>query len=214
MDGPHARTATTTVLRLRAGDLAMRLPDKDELLRRVRPHRSAWDPAYRPAGARPADPGEESVWDFPRPPRVEDVAKPLRVEFAGRTVAETTRGRRILETAGAPVYHFPPEDVATHLLVPVDRYTLCEWKGVAVYFDLLVGERRSREAAYCYPDPFDDLPQDYGRIAGWYAFYAGRVDAAFVGDEKVAPQPGGYYSGWMTRSLVGPVKGEPGTGGW
>ncbi len=192
----------------------MQIPDKDRLLSLAKAHRSGWDPAFRPPQARAAGPGEESVWDFPRPPRVEPVSRRLKVLFAGTVVAETARGRRVLETAGAPVYHFPPEDVRTDLLVPTGRVTVCEWKGAATYFDLVVDGRRSREAAYTYPDPFDDLPENYGQIAGWIVFYANRVDAAYVGDEQVTPQPGGYYSGWVTANLVGPVKGEPGTEGW
>lgn len=192
----------------------MQLPDKERLLRLAKNHRGGWNPAFRPATARAPGPGEESVWDFPRPPRVEDVRQPLAVVFAGRTIARTTRGKRVLETAGAPVYHFPPEDVATETLVPLEKATVCEWKGAAVYFDVVVGDRRAREAAYCYPDPFDDLPENYRQIAGWYAFYANRVDAAYVGDERASPQPGGYYSGWVTSTLVGPIKGEPGTEGW
>jgi len=159
-------------------------------------------------------PGQESVWDFPRPPAVEPVAARLRVEFSGRTVAETIRGMRIVETAGAPVYCFPPEDVARGFLVANGKVTVCEWKGAATYFDLVAEGRRSRDAAYTYPDPLDDLGQGYATIAGWIVFYASRVDAAFVNDEKVSPQPGGYYAGWMTRNLVGPVKGDPGSEGW
>jgi uncharacterized protein (DUF427 family) len=190
------------------------LPDKDWLRERVGPHRSAWRHARRPARIETPGPGQESVWDFPRPPAVEPVAERLRVEFAGHTVADTTHGRRIIETAGAPVYCFPPEDVATDCLVPNGKVTVCEWKGAATYFDLAVDGRRSPDAAYTYPDPLDDLGQNYASIAGWIVFYASRVDAAYVGEENASPQPGGYYAGWMTQSLTGPVKGEPGSEGW
>lgn len=170
-------------------------------------------------------PGAESVWDFPRPPAVQEVAHRLRVVFAGETVAETTRGLRVVETAGAPVYFFPPADVASERLQQVGAEpSICEWKGVAAYFDLVVGARRSQNAAFCYPDPFDDLSQDdlgqddpardYRRIAGWAAFYANRVDAAFVGDEQATPQPGRFYAGWVTRGLCGPIKGTPGSERW
>jgi uncharacterized protein (DUF427 family) len=138
----------------------------------------------------------------------------LQVVFAGETIADTTRGQRVVETAGAPVYHFPPQDVATRYLVPNDHVTVCEWKGAATYFDLVVGERRSDDAAYTYPDPLDDLGMGYSAIAGWIVFYAARVDAVFVGDEQASPQPGGYYAGWVTSRLAGPIKGEPGSGGW
>jgi uncharacterized protein (DUF427 family) len=139
----------------------------------------------------------------------------LRVAFAGRIVAETNTGRRIVETASAPVYVFPPADVATDLLEPCpDTWSVCEWKGVATYFDLVVDGRRSEAAAFTYADPFDDLDRGYGEIAGWFAFYAGRVDAACVGDERVRPQPGGFYAGWVTSRLRGPIKGAPGSEGW
>jgi len=190
------------------------LPDKAELAARVAPHRAKWAQAPRPAGIVAPGPGQESVWDFPRPPAVEPVAARLRVEFAGRTVAQTTRGLRVVETAGAPVYHFPPQDVAEGVLVPTGDVTICEWKGAAAYFDLVVDGNTSRRAAYAYPDPLDDLGRGFSAIAGWIVFYAGRVDAAFVGDAAVTPQPGGYYAGWVTADLVGPIKGEPGSEGW
>ena len=190
-------------------------PRKDDLLQLAKRHRALMGARTPPVTPEPVGPGEESVWDFPRPPAVEEVAAPLRVEFAGRVVAETRRGRRVVETAGAPVYLFPPTDVATELLEPrPDAWSVCEWKGVATYFDLVVGARRSRNAAFTYADPFDDLGRGYGAIAGWYAFYAARIDAAFVGDEPVRPQPGGFYAGWVTPSLRGPIKGEPGSEGW
>jgi len=190
------------------------IPSKEWLLARVGPSRRAFDAAARPAHIEKPGPGQESVWDFPRPPAVEPVRERLRVEFSGKIVADTMRGKRVIETAGAPVYHFPPQDVATEHLVPNDRVTVCEWKGAATYFDLVVGDRRSENAAYTYPDPLDDLGQGYAAIAGWIVFYANRVDAVFVGDEEASPQPGGYYAGWVTSRLVGPIKGEPGSEGW
>jgi len=190
-------------------------PRKDELLAMARRHRGRMGRRAPPVTPEPVGPGEESVWDFPRPPAVETVAVPLRVAFAGRVVAETRAGRRISETASAPVYVFPPGDVATELLQErPELWSVCEWKGVATYFDLVVGDRRSEAAAFTYADPFDDLGRGYGEIAGWLAFYAGRVDAAFVGDERVRPQPGGFYAGWVTSRLRGPIKGAPGSEGW
>ncbi len=185
------------------------------LLAQIKAARGAW--GGRPTGVaiEPVGPGEESVWDFPRPPEVQDVEEPLEVSFAGRTAARTERGRRVVETAGAPVYFFPPEDVDAAALRPSEiRATLCEWKGAAVYFDLVVGDRVSRQAAFAYPEPLDDLGQGYSRIAGWIAFYAGRVDRAMIGDAVAAPQPGGYYAGWVAPNLRGPIKGAPGSEGW
>ncbi|MEM1138770.1 MAG: DUF427 domain-containing protein [Pseudomonadota bacterium] len=191
----------------------MQAPPKSELLRQAARYRGGF--RNRPRTIDPVGPGEESVWDFPRPPVVEPVPHRLRVLLAGVTVADTQAGLRVAETAGAPVYYFPPTDVEDAYLTPVsDGASVCEWKGLAVYHDLTVGERTSPKAAFTYPDPFDDLGQGYGRIAGWYAFYAGRVDEAWIGDVRAVPQPGGFYAGWVTPSLKGPIKGVPGSDGW
>lgn len=155
-------------------------------------------------------PGQESVWDYPRPPRVEPSRRRVRVEFAGNVVAESDRALRVLETAGPPVYYVPPEDVRTGLFEPSYRETFCEWKGTATYHHLRSGDRLSRNAAWSYLHP---LP-GYEQIAGYIAFYPGRVDAAYLGDEPVRPQPGRYYGGWVTDDIVGPFKGEAGTEGW
>ncbi|MEM8662988.1 MAG: DUF427 domain-containing protein [Pseudomonadota bacterium] len=189
------------------------LPDKAALLARAKAGRQGWSQSAKPTIA-PTGPGQESVWDFPRPPAVETVQKRLKVVFAGTVVAETTRALRVVETAGAPVYHFPQDDVAMDALRLTDRVTVCEWKGAAVYYDLVVGERTSAQAAYTYPDPFDDLPQNYAAIAGMTVFYAGRVDEAWIDEERVTPQPGGYYAGWVTQNLTGPIKGMAGSEGW
>ncbi|GGY51989.1 hypothetical protein GCM10007148_21220 [Parvularcula lutaonensis] len=129
-------------------------------------------------------------------------------------VAKTKRGLKVVETAGAPVYHFPPDDVRTEFLTPVPGSTFCEWKGEARYFNLTVGGRTAEKAVYCYPDPLDDLGRGFARIAGWYVFYAGAMDGAWVGDEKAATQPGNYYAGWVTSCIAGPIKGIPGSEGW
>lgn len=159
-------------------------------------------------------PGQESVWDFPRPPAVEPVAERARVIVACRTVADTFGAMRILETASAPVIAFPPGDVAMECLRPTGRLSVCEWKGAAVYFDVVAGDAVAREAAYAYPDPFDDLAEGYAAIAHYVSFYPGRVDEAWLGEDRVEPQPGGYYAGWVTPRLVGPIKGAPGTESW
>jgi uncharacterized protein (DUF427 family) len=163
----------------------------------------------RPARIEPG-PGQESVWDYPRPPRVEPTPRLVVVEFGGVIVARTRQALRVLETAGAPVFYLPAADVRTDLLQPIDRRTTCEWKGGAHYFDLVVGERRSAAAAWYYPDPLAVFEE----IRVHVAFYASRVDRATVDGEAVTPQPGGFYGGWVTRDVVGPFKGEPGTQGW
>ncbi|MBB4265638.1 DUF427 domain-containing protein [Roseospira visakhapatnamensis] len=155
-------------------------------------------------------PGQESVWDYPRPPRLEPVADRLRVLFAGETVAETTRGWRLLETSHPPVYYIPRADVRVDRLEPSDRRTVCEFKGTATYWTLMAGNRRSRDAAWSYPDP----PPALADLRDALAFYANRVDACFVGDDPVHPQAGDFYGGWITARVVGPFKGAPGTWGW
>jgi uncharacterized protein (DUF427 family) len=157
----------------------------------------------------PPGPGQESVWDYPRPPRVEPVAEPLRAIVDGEVLAETGRGLRVLETAGAPVYYFPPEDVRLDRLASSGRSTVCEWKGVATY-RTYAGERRIDDVAWSYEAP----NPGYEAIRGYLAFYAGKVDEAWVGDERATPQPGGFYGGWVTSRIVGPIKGEPGSSGW
>ncbi|WP_428482927.1 DUF427 domain-containing protein [Pyruvatibacter mobilis] len=190
------------------------LPDKDWLLAQVGPSRAAWDRSQRPARIEPAGPGDESVWDYPRPPELRPAPDRARVVHGGCEVAASDRALRMVETAGAPVYLFPPDDVRMDLLQANDHVTACEWKGAAVHFDLVMPDLRVRDAAFAYPDPLDDLGQGYGRIAGWIASYPSRVDACFVGDEQVRPQPGGYYAGWVTDAIKGPIKGDPGTEGW
>jgi uncharacterized protein (DUF427 family) len=155
-------------------------------------------------------PGQESVWDYPRPPGIEPVSARLRVEFAGITLAETTNGLRVLETSSPPVYYFPVVDVRTEFLTPMAHHTLCEWKGDASYWSVSVRGREQEAVAWSYEEP----EEGFQVLRGRFAFYAGRVDACFVGGEQVAPQPGDYYGGWVTDAIVGPFKGEPGTERW
>jgi len=155
-------------------------------------------------------PGQESVWDYPRPPRVEVVPERLRVEVDGVTIADTIRGRRVLETAGAPVYYFPPDDVRLDLLSESPHGSVCEWKGMAIYYTLRLGEHGIPNVAWSYPQP----NRGYEAIRGHLAFYAARVDEAWVGEERATSQPGNFYGGWITSKIVGPFKGGPGTFGW
>jgi len=157
-----------------------------------------------------AGPGQESVWDYPRPPRIEAVPERIRVVVDGVTIADSRRALRVLETAGPPVYYLSPEDVRTDLLRPSPHSTFCEWKGDAAYHTLELGGRTIHNVAWSYPHP---LP-GYEAIRDHLAFYAGLVDEAWVGDERATPQPGRYYGGWVTSKIVGPFKGEPGTQGW
>jgi uncharacterized protein (DUF427 family) len=157
----------------------------------------------------PPGPGQESVWDYPRPPRVEPVPERIRVIVGDAVLADTSRAYRVLETAGAPVYYVPPEDVDQTVLWPSGRHSTCEWKGQASYHSF-VGARRIDDIAWSYDDP----NPGYEAIRGYLAFYAAKVDEAWVGDERATPQPGGFYGGWVTSRIVGPIKGEPGSFGW
>jgi len=158
----------------------------------------------------PISPGQESVWDYPRPPRIERTSKRLRVVFNGEVIADTVRGYRVLETSHPPVYYVPSEDVAMHLLESVPNSSLCEFKGAAQYFDVKVGERRAERCAWCYPRP----TADFEPVRDYLAFYAEPMDECTVDGERVKPQAGRFYGGWITSDVVGPFKGEPGSLGW
>lgn len=153
---------------------------------------------------------QESVWDYPRPPRVEPTSKRVRVEFNGVTIAETTRAKRVLETSHPPVYYIPLDDIKREYLSQTHLRTFCEFKGAASYWTLKVGERVSQNAAWSYADP----APGFESIKDHLAFYPKRVDACYVNDEKVMPQEGDFYGGWITSEIVGPFKGAPGTRGW
>ena len=155
--------------------------------------------------------GQESVWDYPRPPALEPQAGEVRVQFGGELIARSNRAWRVLETSHPPTIYIPRDDVRMELLVPVPRaQSLCEWKGSASYFDLRVDGHRSARAAWTYARP----TQAFVAILGAIAFYPSRVDAAFIGAEQVTAQPGDFYGGWITTAVVGPFKGDPGTLGW
>ena len=158
----------------------------------------------------PAGPGQESVWTYPRPPRLEPVAQSLRVLLGGAVIAETTDGFRVLETSHPPTYYLPPDAIAAGTLTNPRRGGICEWKGQAMLFDVQGGDRHAPGAAWTYPDP----TPGFRAIAGYVAFYAGPMEACFVGPDRVTPQPGTFYGGWITPGIVGPFKGGPGTMGW
>ena len=151
----------------------------------------------------------ENVLDFPRPPVIEPVPQRLRVELGGHCVAETTAGLRALETYHAPTYYFPREDVLAKLTPAVGR-TFCEYKGVAAYFDVEIEGVQAEKAAWLYEKP----SSTFSRIAGYVAFYAGKMSACYVGSMRVMPQPGSFYGGWVTPNLQGEIKGGPGTNHW
>jgi uncharacterized protein (DUF427 family) len=152
----------------------------------------------------------ESVWDYPRPPRLESTGRRVRVVFGGVTIADSRRALRLLETSHPPTYYIPPDDVLESHLRPASGSSFCEWKGHASYFDVVSGNRVAPRAAWTYRSPSDG----YSALAHHIAFYAEPMDACYVDDERVTPQPGGFYGGWITSDVTGPFKGGPGTAGW
>lgn len=154
--------------------------------------------------------GQESVWDYPRPPKLEAVSKHLKIVFNGEIIAETNRAFRVLETSHPPVYYFPPEDVRMDFLTQTSGASFCEWKGSAGYYDLKVGEKTVKNAGWFYANP----TKSFAEIKNFIAFYPSKMDACYVNDELVQAQEGVFYGGWITSEIVGPFKGGAGTLGW
>ena len=151
----------------------------------------------------------ENVQDYPRPPALEPVPQHLRIVLGGETVAETARALRVLETHHAPTYYIPPDDVSA-ALISARGTSFCEWKGTATYYDVHSGEMTAPRAAWSYADP----TARFKSLAGYLSFYASLMDACFVGEERVIPQPGDFYGGWATSNLRGHIKGARGTEHW
>lgn len=156
------------------------------------------------------EPGQESVWDYPRPPRLEHTNKHIQVIFNGVAIADTHNAKRVLETSHPPVYYIPPSDIKMEYLVRTPQSSFCEWKGYAGYYTVAVGDKRVENAAWFYPNP----TPSFATIKDCVAFYPHLMDACYVDGEKVQPQPGNFYGGWITSDIVGPFKGDPGTWGW
>ena len=163
----------------------------------------------RPEPDKPG-PGQESVWDYPRPPRLEEFHGSITVTLGGQTVASTTRGWRVLETSHPPTYYLPPGSFVDGALRPAPGSSWCEWKGQASYFDVVAGKTVAPKAAWTYRNP----TVGFEPIAGAVAVMAAAVDRCTVNGEEVAPQPGGFYGGWVTSWVTGPFKGIPGSMGW
>lgn len=151
-------------------------------------------------------PGQESVWDYPRPPRLEPVPERITVELDGKVIADTTGAYRVLETSHPPTYYLPPKDVDTQQLKPSSGSSYCEWKGSASYYDA----PGKPKIAWYYAKP----TSSFKPISNYICFYPSKVDKATMGGETVKAQPGDFYGGWITSKLVGPFKGSPGTLGW
>lgn len=154
--------------------------------------------------------GQESVWDYPRPPRLEACDRHIEIVFAGQKIAETSASWRVLETSHPPIYYIPPEAIAQEFLTKTPRRSFCEWKGLANYYDLRVGDRVVNDVAWAYAMP--TMP--FWKIRNHLAFYAAPMDRCTVDGIEVIPQPGEFYGGWITPEIVGPFKGIPGSDFW
>ncbi|NNE17373.1 MAG: DUF427 domain-containing protein [Myxococcales bacterium] len=163
----------------------------------------------RPDWAIQPGPGQESVWDYPRPPRLEADTRLVRVVWRNAVIAESSQAIRVLETASPPTFYIPPQDVRTELLSRARGASLCEWKGSATYWSLDVDGRTIDQAAWSYEAPFID----FVGIRGYFGFYPSKLEC-YVGEHRATAQSGGFYGGWVTADVVGPFKGEPGTGAW
>ena len=163
----------------------------------------------RPAWAIVPGPDQESVWDYPRPPRLAPDTREVVVRLGAVEVARSRRAFRVLETASPPTFYLPFDDIAPGLLVPAPGRSSCEWKGHARYWSVVTPGQRLDGVGWSYPEP----TATFAAISGHVAFYPAHLEC-FVDGEHVRPQPGGFYGGWITSDVVGPFKGEPGTAGW
>jgi uncharacterized protein (DUF427 family) len=163
-------------------------------------------------------PGQECVWDYPRPPRLEPCSKRIQVQLNGLWLADTQNAMRVLETSHPPVYYIPDQDLQHQYLHQVAQTSYCEWKGQATYYSVVIeadvaSNRQActiKQAAWTYLSP----TPAFESIRGYVAFYPSKVSACYVEGEKVEAQPGDFYGGWITQDIVGPFKGSPGTWGW
>ncbi len=158
----------------------------------------------------PIGPGQESVWDYPRPPLVRPTSQLVEVVLGGELVCRTTSALQVLETSHPPTWYLPRADFLLGALEPASGGSFCEWKGAARYLDVLGGGRKAANAAWCYPNPSPRFEQLFDHVA----LYAGRMDACLVDGRPVVPQPGAFYGGWITPEVTGPFKGIPGSLDW
>jgi uncharacterized protein (DUF427 family) len=154
--------------------------------------------------------GQESVWDYPRPPAIEEVTTHLRIIFNGEVIADTNQSYRVLETSHPPTYYLPKSSFKEGVLIEGTHSTMCEFKGVSFYYDIKNGDKIALNAAWGYPTP----NARFKAIKDHVAVYADKMDACYVGDEQVQAQEGDFYGGRVTSKIVGPFKGGKGTWGW
>ena len=155
-------------------------------------------------------PGQESVWDYPRPPRLERSDKHIKIVVNDIAIADSKNTYRVLETSHPPSYYIPPSDLKSEYLKPSNHQSFCEWKGLASYYDLVVEDRIISNAGWYYPHP----NEDFAPIMNYVAFYPSKMDACYVDGELVQAQAGDFYGGWVTKDIVGPFKGGIGSWGW
>lgn len=155
-------------------------------------------------------PEQESVWDYPRPPALEDSDRHVQIELNGEMIVDSRRAKRVLETSHPPVFYVPPEDIRPGVLTRTSRHTFCEWKGQAHYYTVAVGDRVEPDAAWAYVEP----EPAFAGIKGYVAFYPSRMDRCLLDGEDVQAQAGDFYGGWITNDIAGPFKGDAGTMGW
>ena len=163
----------------------------------------------RPPFAEEPVPGQESVWDYPRPPKLVLDGRHVEVRLGELIIADASQTYRVLETASPPTFYISPHDVRLQLLQRCPGSSLCEWKGVAQYWALKSSVRDAQPLGWSYPDP----NPPFAAITAYFSFYPSRVEC-YVDGERVQPQPGEFYGGWVTREIVGPFKGLPGTEHW
>lgn len=167
-------------------------------------------PGNRPANIAVPGPGQESVWDYPRPPAMQRVDERITIVVAGQTIAQTNEAIRVCETASPPTYYLPRAAFAADCLRPAAGGSACEWKGMASYWTVVVGEVVAQRAAWSYEAPCPE----YGALVGMVSVYPAATERCTVGSHEVTAQPGHFYGGWITDDLTGPFKGEPGSSAW
>jgi len=155
-------------------------------------------------------PGQESVWDYPRPPAIQPFSGHIRIVFQGEIILDTNRSYRILETSHPPSYYFPIQDFKPNAIRKVAGSSYCEWKGMAEYYEIEANGIKAKKCAWGYANPYER----FAAIKDHVSVYAHMMDACFVNDELVQAQAGDFYGGWITANIVGPFKGEHGTWGW
>ncbi|MEF2978010.1 DUF427 domain-containing protein [Subtercola sp. YIM 133946] len=154
--------------------------------------------------------GQESVWDYPRPPRAEPSTERIEIVFGGETIVDTTDSVRVLETSHPPVYYLPASAFRPGSLTDARGQSFCEFKGLAGYLSVHGGAQTAAGAAWFYPHP----SPGYEALVGRVAVYPSAMQQCTVDGEVVTSQEGDFYGGWITSRVTGPFKGAPGTLGW